>query len=93
VVKLSNVEIMAFLAGLTNTLIGKLPGLIENAEPQIEAALRPALEKMRDSNPREASLFLQNWNLLDRVVKSSLAAPVAAGKRKSSKKTRRNKHK
>ena len=83
---------MAFLAGLTNTLIGKLPSLIENAEPQIEATLGPALQKMNASNPREAALFLQNWNMLDKVVKSSLTPPVA-GKRKSSKKTRRIKRK
>ncbi len=85
---------MAFLAGLTNTLIGKLPSLIENAEPKIEAALKPALEKMKTSNPNEAALFLQNWNMLDRVVKTSLSAPAVAGKRtKSSKKTRRIKRK
>jgi hypothetical protein len=46
---------------------------------------------MKASNPNEASLFLQNWNMLDRVVKTNLG--VAAGKRKSSKKTRRIKRK
>ena len=85
---------MAFLTSLKNAAIEKLPGLIESAEPQIEAALVKAVSGMP---PARVAMLSTNLKKLSAAVdKASLAQtspPVAAGKRKSSKKTRRNKHK
>lgn len=72
--------------------MSQLPGLIEKSEPQIESALRTAIQKMA-AHPEEAKLFHDNWTKLNIVVEdelSKITAPVSAGKRKRSKKTRRH---
>lgn len=76
--------------------MSQLPGLIEKSEPQIESALRTAIQKMA-VHPEEAKLFHDNWTKLNIVVEDELSkitkpapAPVSAGKRKRSKKTRRH---
>lgn len=77
--------------------MSQLPALIEKSEPQLEGALRAAIQKMA-SYPTEAKLFHDNWTKLNMVVESELSkitsSPQQAGKRtKSSKKTRRHKKK
>ena len=78
--------------------MSQLPTLIEKSEPRLEGALRTAIQKMAPY-PTEAKLFHDNWTKLNTVVQDELSkitapAPVTAGKRKkTSKKTRRNKKK
>lgn len=81
-------------AGLQQRVMAQLPGLIEKSEPQIESALRSAIQQM-SSHPDEAKLFYDNWKKLNAVVDSELSKIVpSAGKRtKSSKRTRRHKRK
>jgi hypothetical protein len=75
--------------------MSQLPTLIEKSEPQLESALRAAIQKMAPY-PEQAKMFHDNWNKLNTVVDSELskittAPPPVGGKRtKSSKKTRRN---
>jgi hypothetical protein len=81
-------------ARLQSGVISQLPGLIEKSEPQIESALRTAIQKMA-GHPDEAKLFHDNWSKLNTVVDEELSkitkpVPVSAGKRKSSKRTRRH---
>lgn len=78
--------------------MSQLPTLIEKSEPQLESALRTAIQKMAPY-PAEARMFHDNWEKLNIVVEDELSkittpAPMTAGKRKKlSKKTRRNKRK
>ena len=65
----------------------QLPGLIEKYEPTIEANLITALTTLKESDPANAKLFLDNWNKLNTVVQKVLA-PKSAGK----KRTRRRKN-
>jgi len=77
--------------------MSQLPTLIEKSEPQIESALRSAIQKMA-TYPAEAKMFHDNWSRLNTVVEDELSkitrVPSVAGKRtKSSKKTRRSNRK
>lgn len=74
--------------------MAQLPGLIERSEPQLESALRSAIQRMA-AHPDEAKLFYDNWKKLNAVVDSEFSAIVpTAGKRtKQSKRTRRHKRK
>lgn len=85
--------------------MAQLPGLIENSEPQIESALRTAIQQM-STHPAEAKLFYDNWKKLNTVVDSELSkivspqvaepmpeTDIGGKKRKSSKKTRRHRKK
>ena len=85
---------------ILNAVKTQLPMLIEKFEPQIQSGLRSSLKTMKAQHPKQASLFLTNWNKLDAAVKSELAgAPMAAapmgappmGGRRRVKRTRRNK--
>jgi hypothetical protein len=80
--------------------MSQLPTLIEKSEPRLESALRTSIQKMAPY-PAEAKLFHDNWTKLNTVVEDELRKitapappPSQAGKRKrTSKKTRRNKRK
>jgi hypothetical protein len=65
----------------------QLPGLIEKYEPAIEENLSAALSQLKDADPDNAKLFLDNWRKLDVVVERVLASKTAGKKR-----TRRRKH-
>ena len=81
-------------AGLQQRVMSQIPGLIEKSEPQIENALRTAIQQMAN-HPAEAKLFHDNWKKLNVVVDSELSkiVPTAGKRTKSSKRTRRNKKK
>ena len=76
--------------------MSQLPSLIEKSEPQLESALRTAIQKM-SAYPAEAKMFQDNWSKLNTVVReelSKISSPPTAGKRKKTpKKTRRLKRK
>lgn len=65
----------------------QLPGLIEKYEPEIEENLTAALSKLKEDDPENAKLFLDNWRKLDVVVERVLGSKSAGKKR-----TRRRKH-
>lgn len=67
----------------------QLPGLIEKYEPTIEENLVKALSTLKDSDPANAKLFLDNWNKLDTVVQKVLAPKSAGKKRTRRRKTRK----
>ena len=76
--------------------MAQIPGLVEKSEPQIENALRSAIQKM-SGHPEEARLFQTNWRKLNAVVDSELSKIVSPSsvdiggrKRKMSKRTRRS---
>ena len=79
----------AFLVGQLKTQMVKL---IESFEPQLEQGLRTSLISIRQSNPKEAKLFLEKWQLLDLAVAESLSKPLPGGKR-SAKRTKRHSRK
>ena len=69
--------------------MSQIPGLIEKSEPQLESALRTAIQQMA-SHPDEAKLFYTNWKKLNAVVDSELSKIVpSAGKRTKTFKRRR----
>jgi hypothetical protein len=59
----------------------QLPGLIEKYEPAIEENLSSALSKLKDADPVNAKLFLDNWRKLNAVVERVLASKSAGKKR------------
>ena len=59
----------------------QLPGLIEKYEPEIEESLITALSKLKDADPVNAKLFLDNWRKLDTVVERVLVSKSAGKKR------------
>jgi len=65
----------------------QLPGLIEKYEPTIESNLITALTTLKESDPANSKLFLDNWRKLNAVVEKVLV-PKSAGK----KRTRRRKY-
>ena len=67
----------------------QLPGLIEKYEPTIEANLTTALTKLKEEDPVNAKLFLDNWRKLDVVVERVLASKSAGKKRTRRRKTRK----
>ena len=67
----------------------QLPGLIEKYEPAIEANLEGALASLKDSDPANAKLFLDNWRKLDRVVERVMASKSAGKKRTRRRKNRK----
>lgn len=76
--------------------MAQIPGLVEKSEPQIENALRSAIQKM-SGHPDEARIFQTNWKKLNSVVDSELSkivspppTDVGGRKRKSSKRTKRS---
>ena len=85
---------VSLFAGLQQKVMAQLPGLIEKSEPQLESALRSAIQQM-SAHPAEAKLFYDNWKKLNLVVDSEFSKMVpAAGKRTSQlKRTRRHKRK
>jgi len=67
----------------------QLPGLIEKYEPAIEENLTTALTKLKDEDPTNAKLFLDNWRKLDVVVERVLASKSAGKKRTRRRKNRK----
>jgi hypothetical protein len=67
----------------------QLPGLIEKYEPEIEANLTSALSKLKEADPVNAKLFLDNWRKLDVVVERVLASKSAGKKRTRRRKNRK----
>lgn len=67
----------------------QLPGLIEKYEPEIEANLTSALSKLKEADPVNAKLFLDNWRKLDVVVERVLGSKSAGKKRTRRRKTRK----
>ena len=59
----------------------QLPGLIEKYEPEIEENITSALSKLKEADPVNAKLFLDNWRKLDVVVERVLASKSAGKKR------------
>jgi hypothetical protein len=59
----------------------QLPGFIEKYEPAIEESLITALSKLKDADPVNAKLFLDNWRKLDVVVEQILSSKSAGKKR------------
>ena len=90
------------LSGLKSAAIAQIPGLIETAKPQIKEALVKQVSKLP---PGKVTMLSNNLGELKAAVDTAAAqqvsamqtqapAPVTAGKRKkTSKKTRRNKKK
>lgn len=82
----------------TDTMLAQLPGLIETAEPQIEAALRRSLQDLRTNRPQSAQIFLTNWKKINKAVQEEL--PSAAqppsffgnGVKRTRKTAKRRKH-
>lgn len=81
----------SLFAGLQQKVMSQLPGLIESSEPQIENALRSAIQKMA-AHPNEAMLFHTNWKKLNGVVEDELSkiVPSQGGKRTKTSKRRRH---
>lgn len=83
-----------FLSGLKTQAMAMLPQLIQTAEPQIEAAVVTAMQKMP---PQQKQLFSANLNKLNTVVQretaASLTAPPPMGGKKRRKTRRVTKHK
>jgi hypothetical protein len=81
-----------------DTMLAQLPGLIETAEPQIEAALRRSLQDIRTNRPQSAQIFLTNWKKINKAVQEEL--PSAAqppsffgnGVKRTRKTAKRRKH-
>lgn len=67
----------------------QLPGLIEKYEPEIEENITSALSKLKDADPENAKLFLDNWRKLDVVVERVLASKSAGKKRTRKRKNRK----
>jgi hypothetical protein len=67
----------------------QLPGLIEKYEPEIEENITSALSKLKDADPENAKLFLDNWRKLDVVVERVLASKTAGKKRTRRRKNRK----
>jgi hypothetical protein len=67
----------------------QLPGLIEKYEPEIEANLTSALSKLKEADPVNAKLFLDNWRKLDAVVERVLGSKSAGKKRTRRRKNRK----
>lgn len=67
----------------------QLPGLIEKYEPTIEENLTIALTKLKEEDPVNAKLFLDNWRKLDVVVERVLASKSAGKKRTRRRKNRK----
>jgi uncharacterized protein YmfQ (DUF2313 family) len=68
----------------------QLPGLIEKYEPAIEENLTKALTTLKESDPANAKLFLDNWRKLDTIVEKVMAAKSAGKKRTRRRKTRKH---
>ena len=68
----------------------QLPGLIEKYEPEIEENLTAALSKLKESDPTNAKLFLDNWRKLDVIVQRVLASKSAGKKRTRRRKNRKH---
>jgi hypothetical protein len=67
----------------------QLPGLIEKYEPEIEANLTSALSKLKEADPVNSKLFLDNWRKLDVVVERVLGSKSAGKKRTRKRKNRK----
>lgn len=67
----------------------QLPGLIEKYEPTIEENLTTALSKLKEEDPTNAKLFLDNWRKLDTVVERVLGSKTAGKKRTRKRKNRK----
>lgn len=67
----------------------QLPGLIEKYEPEIEENITSALSKLKDADPENAKLFLDNWRKLDTVVERVLGSKTAGKKRTRKRKNRK----
>lgn len=67
----------------------QLPGLIEKYEPEIEENITAALSKLKEADPVNAKLFLDNWRKLDVVVERVLGSKSAGKKRTRRRKTRK----
>jgi hypothetical protein len=67
----------------------QLPGLIEKYEPEIEENITSALSKLKEADPVNAKLFLDNWRKLDVVVERVLSSKSAGKKRTRRRKTRK----
>ena len=68
---------------------GQLPGFIEKYEPAIEENLTIALTKLKEEDPVNAKLFLDNWRKLDTVIERILASKTAGKKRTRRRKNRK----
>ena len=67
----------------------QLPGLIEKYEPEIEENITSALSKLKEADPENAKLFLDNWRKLDVVVERVLGSKSAGKKRTRKRKNRK----
>jgi hypothetical protein len=68
----------------------QLPGLIEKYEPAIEENLTTALSKLKEADPENAKLFLDNWRKLNVVVERVLGSKSAGKKRTLKRKHRKH---
>ena len=89
-----------------NTVISKLPALVEKFEPELEKGLRTGLKKLKTEHPDQAAGFLSNWSKLNTAVQQELAvaspgatapslAPAPEGQNaaaRRSKRTKRRRH-
>jgi hypothetical protein len=62
-----------------NAVQSQLTTLIEKYEPQLETSLRNTLTNIKQSNPNEAALFLQQWTKLNNAVQETLGQPTMGG--------------
>lgn len=80
----------SILSGLKTQAMAMIPQLITNAEPQIEIAVKNALQKMTLS---QKELFSKNLDKLNTVVQEEVTNPTAIVPVLGGKKHKTRKHK